>query len=640
MRLSIRKKLIAFVVLPTLVVFVLVGGMSLWRLHGQLADKARERTAERAGHYSKLLDIRFQAVARIAASMASFVEDNPHLTEDQLTQVLRREVEQDPLIYGAAVAFEPFSFDPDRRLVAPYVHDVPGAGVRTLDLGQAYDYHQPDNDWWWDARERGEPVWTAPYFDEGGGDILMATHAVPFHRGGIFWGVATIDIPLADLHELVGIGGLSDSRFAIVDKDGRFVYHPQPEHILVDSIHAMADRLGRPELDQIARDLADKESGLAIMPDWENETQNLWVCFSPIPSTGWTFVDTVNEGEALTVVQQIAQSVFGGLVLMLLLVVAAVVLVSKSLTDPIKELRGAVQEVAGGNLEADPIEVTTSDEIGELETAFNTMVADLRHHVNLVVAEQTARKAMEGELEAARKIQAALLPRKFPPYPERKDLDLHASLIPAKSVAGDFFDFFLIDEDTLLFTVGDVSGKGVPAAMFMAVARTLIRNLATLTRDPGEIFTRCNRMLAEDNPGAMFVTCFLGVYDIPSGRIIYANAGHPLPLLVSPEGGVTEFGRPTGTMLGAFDGLSFGTGEEELEEGRRLVLFTDGVDEAEAPDGTMMDNEGVIAMLGETGGMEARELCDFVCRQVEDFQQDNQADDITVLVLGRPRSEQ
>ena len=328
----------------------------------------------------------------------------------------------------------------------------------------------------------------------------------------------------------------------------------------------------------------------------------------------------------------------GGLLLALVLIVIAVVLVSKSLTDPVKRLQGMVRTVAAGNLDAEPMEVRGRDEIADLGRSFNQMLADLRLHVKRLAEEQAARKAVEGELEAARKIQSALLPQTFPPYPDRDDLDLHATLIPAKAVAGDFYDFFLLDENTLGLVVADVSGKGVPAALFMAVARTLLRNIATVTRDPGEILKRCGQMLSQDNAGTMFVTCFLGVYDFRTGVLSHANAGHPPPYRIDAQGNVTVFGEPTGTLMGIFPDADYGTLQTQLDPGDRLVLFTDGVTEAEAPDGSMLEEEGLERLLQEKLDGDATALCDHICQRVTEFQQGEQSDDVTVLVFGRPVS--
>jgi sigma-B regulation protein RsbU (phosphoserine phosphatase) len=515
------------------------------------------------------------------------------------------------------------------------VCEDPQTRTRHLDIANAYDYHGPDHEWWWAPRTSGQAGWTAPYFDEGAGEILMATYSVPFKRDGEFWGVATVDIPLATLEEVIDLDDLPDNDFVIIDEDGLFVAHPDPSRILKDGLAQMAERLDRPNLATTATRMAAGESGVTSLPDFDVVGETLWLYYAPIRSTNWTFAAVVAESEALAFVRETALRALVGLAVILLLIVVAVVVVSRSLTDPIKKLEQGVAVLAGGNLDAEPIEIQSRDEIGNLGRAFNDMVTDLRDHVERLAAETAAREAVEGELKAARQIQSALLPRTFPPYPDRQDLDLHASLIPAKSVAGDFFDFFLVGDDKLVFNISDVSGKGVPAALFMAVARTLLRNLATVTLDPGEMFTRCSDMLNKDNPGAMFVTSFLAVLDMTTGTVTYANAGHPPPYRLDAKGNVSVFGKSTGMMLGIFPEAQYATLEDRLAPGDRLVLFTDGVTEAESPDETMLEDEGFVEILREIGSGKAAEVCQHVCDRVLAFEQGNQSDDITVLVVGR-----
>ena len=177
MRISIRQKLVTFILLPTALIFVVVGGFSLLRLQARLSEQARQDARQLAHHYASLLDGRFQAVAQIAQSTAAALASQPDLSEEQLYSLLRSKVTQNRLVFGAAIAFEPFSFDPERRLVCPYVCEDPLSGTRQLDISSSYDYHGPDHEWFWAPRTSGQAGWTAPYFDEEAGEILMTMRA-------------------------------------------------------------------------------------------------------------------------------------------------------------------------------------------------------------------------------------------------------------------------------------------------------------------------------------------------------------------------------------------------------------------------------------------------------------------------------
>jgi sigma-B regulation protein RsbU (phosphoserine phosphatase) len=262
------------------------------------------------------------------------------------------------------------------------------------------------------------------------------------------------------------------------------------------------------------------------------------------------------------------------------------------------------------------------------------MVKDLRGHVAALTDATRAREAVESELRVARNIQNALLPRTFPPFPHLKEFDLHAVNAAARHIGGDFFDYFFVEKDVLMIVIADVSGKGVPAAMFMAVARTIIRNLAPACPSPGLLMTRTNALLLEDNTEFMFVTLFVARYNIRTGRLVYANGGHPQPYLLN-GGRPTRFGEVTGTIVGVLPDLTYAEASAELKPGDRLVFYTDGVTEARSPSGEFLYDSGFEIMLATMNGRSAREICLDCIRRVTDYQADDIADDITVMVLQR-----
>jgi sigma-B regulation protein RsbU (phosphoserine phosphatase) len=208
--------------------------------------------------------------------------------------------------------------------------------------------------------------------------------------------------------------------------------------------------------------------------------------------------------------------------------------------------------------------------------------------------------------------------------------------VPAKFVAGDFFDFFFIAEDELAVVVADVSGKGVPAALFMAVARTLLRNTGKTGRGPGEIVGRVNDLLADDNPESrMFVTLFLCHFNVRSGRLRYSNAGHEPPLIVRDDGSSEKLGTSTGPICGIFKGMEFGEVEIVLEKGSGLAMFTDGVTEAQAEDEREFGLERLQEVFKANAGGSAQVMCEAVAKAVDDFQHGDRYDDTTIIYLKR-----
>ena len=220
------------------------------------------------------------------------------------------------------------------------------------------------------------------------------------------------------------------------------------------------------------------------------------------------------------------------------------------------------------------------DEVGSLAEAMTAMIARLQRYLIEMQAATAARERVEGELSAARDIQAGMLPRIFPPFPDRTEVDIFALLESAKQVGGDLYDYVLLDRDRLFFVVGDVSGKGVPAALFMAMATTLFKATALNTKTTGEIMTRVNAELARDNAAMMFVTAVCGILDMRTGAVQYSDGGHEPPFLRRANGRLERLAKQPGIPLGVMDDAIYETGRFQLAAGDALILFTDGVSEA------------------------------------------------------------
>lgn len=277
-----------------------------------------------------------------------------------------------------------------------------------------------------------------------------------------------------------------------------------------------------------------------------------------------------------------------------------------------------------------------SDEVGSLAEAMTAMIARLQRYLMEMEAATAARERVEGELSAARDIQVGMLPRAFPPFPERRDVDVYAMLESAKQVGGDLYDFVLLDRDRLFFVVGDVSGKGVPAALFMAMTMTLFKATALASdATPDAIMRRVNGELSRDNPGQMFVTAFCGVLDLRTGAVAYANGGHEPPFLRHADGRVSRLPRSAGMALGVFDDADFTPAVLDLAAGDALILFTDGVSEAaNAADElfTIQRIENSLARSPPTAP--ARAVAEGLADDVRVFVGEApQSDDLAILVI-------
>jgi phosphoserine phosphatase RsbU/P len=279
----------------------------------------------------------------------------------------------------------------------------------------------------------------------------------------------------------------------------------------------------------------------------------------------------------------------------------------------------------------DLIHEFTEEDLSVLTVMAN--IAAIRIEQARLIEVEQAEKLHAQELEHAALIQRSILPAIFPPFPERKDFELHAAMAPAREVGGDFFDFFLLDRERLGFVVGDVSGKGVPAALFMAVTRTLLRATAQHIAAPAECLTYMNKTLIEQNSSGMFVTLFYGVLDTRTGEIQFANAGHNPPYLLVPQG-PRALRERSGPMLGVIEGVEYVARACRIERGEGIVLYTDGVTEAIGPDRKFFEEEKLERFLSERREGSVERIVTGLLAAAQDFSGGlPQADDITVLAL-------
>jgi sigma-B regulation protein RsbU (phosphoserine phosphatase) len=363
--------------------------------------------------------------------------------------------------------------------------------------------------------------------------------------------------------------------------------------VLRDSEPAHARLMARlADLDDLTRDLADK----AVASSQEA-------------------ADRANTGALI------------GVVGMAIALLGLIVLTSRDILRPMRRLIGAINRLADNDLETEIPLTTRRDELGDVARA-------LQHFRANAIEKERLQKQEQDDLAFARRIQLASVPRRFPAFPERRELDVAGRLAPMRAVGGDFFDFYLIDPDRLVIAIGDASGKGVASAMFVGIARSALKAEATRTAEPALCLTEANRALAADNESMMFMTAFYAVLDLRTGELTYANAGHTPAYIIGPERRAEALAADPGLPLGIEEQFTFTAHQRRLEPGEAIVLYTDGVTEAVAVDGTLFGERRLEELLAEprTAG------CDVIVAEIFDavtaFSKGTpQADDIALLVV-------
>lgn len=347
---------------------------------------------------------------------------------------------------------------------------------------------------------------------------------------------------------------------------------------------------------------------------------------------------TVNEGYYIISVMRASEvtlsrdlavktSTIMEVAIMAILFVMIYVLIKRLVVDNIHKINGTLAEITDGNLDVS-VDVHSSEEFSALSDDINDTVGVLKRYIS------EAEARIDAELEVARAIQSSSLPSVFPPYPLRRDFDIYASMNAAKEVGGDFYDFYLVDDDTLAFIVADVSGKGIPAAMFMMTAKAMLKSCAESGMAVNDVFTTVNQKLCEGNEAEMFVTAWMGVLDLKTGKMNIANAGHNPPLVCRKDGSFEFFKVRPGLVLGGMEGIRYRCGELQLQPGDEIFLYTDGVTEATNPSQELFGDDRLQELLNANRSAGVEELCRLVKAGVDTFADgEAQFDDITMLAL-------
>jgi len=322
-------------------------------------------------------------------------------------------------------------------------------------------------------------------------------------------------------------------------------------------------------------------------------------------------------------------------VTLILLATVAALLVAYHIAKPIEHMTRRVNALSGKDILFKMEDVyRTDDEIQVLAESFASLSKKTVDYIAQITDITAEKERIGTELALATRIQADMLPNIFPAFPERKEFDIFATMDPAKEVGGDFYDFFLIDDTHLGIVMADVSGKGVPAALFMMISKILVQNYAMTGKSPAEVLKAVNDQICANNREEMFVTAWLGILDTGTGKITAANAGHEYPVLMQPGGGFELIKDKHGFVIGGMEGMKYKEYELQLSPGAKLFLYTDGVPEAMNGENELFGTERMLAALNENTSASPEELLKNVRRAVDGFVKDaEQFDDLTMLGL-------
>ncbi len=636
-RSSIMVKMTLLVVVGTGAVLTLILGFSGIYSRGIILSDAKTAAQDKALSVARRMDQELGAVVKIAQSLGIALEFG-QWGEASTLNLIRQVVEENKEIFGSTIAFEPYAFRTDTRAYAPYFCRGPN-GLRYVQLGaNSYDYFT--RDWYSIPREMNNGSWSAPYFDEGGGNVLMTTYSCPFfHRETTgesrkLRGIITVDMSLDRLTEMASAVRIAETGYAfLISENGTFLAHPDRRLIMRESLFSLADERGDPFLRTIGRQMIGEKKGFEDAREALTGSDS-FLAFARLPNTGWSLGVVFPKHELFSEVTALHRTITILAAVGVALLLTVSFLSARSLTGPLRLMARATRKIAEGDLNVDLSHIGRQDEVGQLAQAFTHMTEELRKYIKDLTETTAAKQRIESELSIAATIQRSMLPSKFPAFPERDEFDIFALMRPAKEVGGDFYDFFLIDENHLCVAVGDVSGKGVPAALFMAVTKYLIEAAVSAGEPPNLALQRVNAHLAKNNDSCMFVTVFLGILDLRTGEFLYANGGHNPPVLAETNYEAAFLGHPGGPVVGIMEDAEFRMDRLVLGPGTLLLVYSDGVTEAFDAKGIAFAEDGLRDTVTRFREESTEAISTGLLDAIDGFCTGApQADDITILSL-------
>ena len=513
--------------------------------------------------------------------------------------------------------------------------------------------HRP---WYAQASVAGKIIFTGVEVDAYT-DNPMVECAAPVYLNGGLVAVVAADIYLTEINDYVESTATDESFVCVVNEKGQILFSPAKSGFFKAELTADAPDLRKSENTEFADFVTRAQKENTEIEIVTVDGKEYYVSGVPMPSTGWTVIsvvdkdamyqpaaimltqyDSINE-EALLTYREGSKKAFRMVIILTIVVILLATLVALILATrivkPVEKMTKRLNSL-GENDDVFQMEdaYRTGDEIEVLAESFAKLSQRAREYILQITEIAAEKERISTELALATRIQADMLPNIYPAFPERKEFDIYGSMDPAKEVGGDFYNFFLIDEDHLCMIMADVSGKGVPAALFMMASLIILSNNAMIGKSPAQILTDTNAAICSNNREEMFVTVWLGILEISTGKLIAANAGHEYPALKQPNGQFELIKDKHGFVIGGMEGLKYREYELKLEPGAKLFLYTDGVPEATNKEIQQFGTDRMMTALNQDANSSPEQILKNVRQAVDDFVKEaEQFDDLTMLCL-------
>lgn len=627
-KLSVRVSL--WVVMFAAVIFIAALGFLFY----QSREAVRQEAISRATQILDKTSLRVEGIlnrVEVATGMTDWLVQRHPDKADSMFVYSRGMLLNNPDFYNCSIAFEPYYFK-DKGLYFSAYSKHNGDSIRTIQ-GGSENYQYFFADWYLMPTLLGHACWTEPYMDYDAptntSEMVTSYCQAIKASDGSFIGVINTSLSLNWLSQTISaVKPYPNSYSIMIGRGGTYFVHPDSTKITRQTIFTQTLEKPDTAMASLGHAMQRGEEGVREM---HINGEHCYVFYKPLGKTGCSMAIVCPESDIFGGFDRLRRTVMAIVCVGLLLMLYFFIRIITRELSPLRRLAREAETIASGQFDTQLPNFERTDEIGQLSQSFGNMQQSLVRYIE-ELKDTTAQKAsIESELNVANSIQMSMLPNVFP---DREGLDMYASMTPAKEVGGDLYGYLLKD-DNLYFCLGDVSGKGVPASLFMAQVTRLFRTLANQQLSPSDICTHMNDALSGDeNPTNMFVTLFVGMVDLTSGHLSFCNAGHNPPVIGGGEHHGDFLEMKPNFPIGVLPGLEFEGEEIESIKGRALFIYTDGLNEAENREHEQFGDERLLDILRNTHFDSARQVIETLAAEVEKHRDGaDPNDDLTMMCL-------
>ena len=633
-RLSVKLSL--WVVLFAAVIFNSALGFFVW----QAREAVHQEAISRATQILDKTSLRVEGIlnrVEVATQMTEWLVQRHPDKADSMFVYSRGMLLNNPDFYNCSIAFEPYHFKDKGRYFSAYSM-MSGDSIRTIQGGSDH-YQYFYMDWYLMPTLTGRPCWTEPYmdFDAPTNSYAMVTSyckAIKDKAGSVI-GVINTSLSLNWLSKTISETKPYPNSYSImIGRGGTYFVHPDTTKITRQTIFTQTIDSPDTAMTALGHAMQRGEEGMKRM---DIDGTDCYVFYKPLGQTGCSMAIVCPESDIFGGFNRLRHIVWAIITVGLLLMLVFFIRIITRELRPLGQLAQETETIASGQFDAQIPDLHRTDEIGQLSHSFAGMQQSLVRYIEQL-KDTTAQKAsIESELNIARAIQMAMLPKTFPPFPDCDEVSIYGQLTPAKAVGGDLYDFYIRDQK-MFFCIGDVSGKGIPASLVMAVTRALFRTISAHEERPERIVSQLSNTIAEDNEMSMFVTLFVGVMDLQTGHMAYCNAGHNPPLLISSEGNrIGLLPVDSNVPAGIMPDWTFSPQDTTIDSGTTIFLYTDGLNEAENSTHGQFGDERMMETAQAASGdgrPSPQTLVERMVDAVHAFVGDaEQSDDLTMMAI-------